>query len=794
MLLATNFLPAPLAASHTDAIVHEMEKRRLQDSQAASREQICRAYIPKSLACRPASQLDLLRGETHAIPAAARTAARAAAATRAAHHASTAIMPRMVPKRTDRMDRDHALDNFDSHPWEMPRACTASDGSPAQIIAQHQTRAADAKAIVVAKTGGGLGNELNIVLHAFLEALVTGSRLLVYSRSNSTILRYLAPSPIWTFVDSETLNRLSMANVSVEVTSCNWMPFSPHDHRLWSQLWEITQEISFLVSCASHVLFQPGDAVERAMAPYLRKLDAPELVIGVHIRTSDAEMATRQNVATRRRLALDLNPRRGCASGISLIGEMVACTSSIMHHQGGNSSTVAYFVGTDSSRELRHVQVAFANFSNVRVLTSAGVPFHTGRPITTPLAGNDADPIVKALVDFFVLSRADHFFSNCDFLTYFKHTASSLWTSHTDQPALMFPLNSSHGALQKKRCGNTFTGNIWLRRFVLGRHELPHSHACSTGVPPDKGERAFGPPISAFNTTGQVWLPAIHEKKAPVSVSRALTGRSGVGTCVTEAVGKKRATHARFAPLGQLSRPPPSCGLRNYPELVEGPKKGDDDKRLCSSMLQALRPSDVIIIVGSNNEFGFEEQMLACTEAHIATFDCTVKEASNKPPTSRVSFLGHCIGPDDTAPGMAQFRTWESIAALALGAAKEAALQRGAERTDSSRPAHIAVLKADIEGWEWAVLDQVLGSAAQTLPQQVAIELHLRTQASRNVSGFDSSGVLRGSSQRLIQLRARCERAGYALVDRNDNPWCRHCSEVLFVKSTGPPAGAQSQR
>jgi len=469
---------------------------------------------------------------------------------------------------------------------------------------------------------------------------------------------------------------------------------------------------------------------------------------------------------------------------------MVACTSSIMHHQGRNFSKLAYFVGTDSSRELHHVQVAFANVSNVRVLTSAGVLFHTGRPITTPLAGSDADPIVKALVDFFVLSRADHFFSNCNFLTCFKHTAASLWTSHTDQPELLFSNDSSHDA----RCVNTFTGNIWLRRFALDRHESPSLHACSTGVPPDKGEQANGPPMPALRTTGPESLPAIHEKKAPVGVLRALPGRSGVGTCVTKAVGENRATHARFALLGQLSRPPPSCGLRDYPELVEGPKKGNDDKRLCSSMLRTLRPSDVIVSVGSNNEFGFEEQMLACTEAHIATFDCTVIEASNKPPTSRVSFHSYCVGPDDTAPSMTQFRTWESITALALGAAKEAALQSGAERTDSSRPAHIAVLKVDIEGWEWAVLDQVLGSAAQTLPQQVAIELHLRTHAWRNVSGFDSAGVLRDSSQRLIQLRARFERAGYALVDRNDNPWCRHCSEVLFVKSSGPPVGAQLQR
>ena len=253
------------------------------------------------------------------------------------------------------------------------------------------------------------------------------------------------------------------------------------------------------------------------------------------------------------------------------------------------------------------------------------------------------------------------------------------------------------------------------------------------------------------------------------------------GTCVTRAVGDARASHKAFAPLGKPSQPPASCGLRNYPELIAGPKKGDDDKRLCSTMLETLRPSDVIVSVGSNNEFGFEDQMLACTKAHIAAFDCTVAHATNKPPTSRVSFHRFCVGTADTA----QFRTWTSTAALALSAAKEAAFLSGANSsdTDSSDPPRIAALKADIEGWEWAVLDQVLGSAATSLPRQIAIELHLRTHPWRNVSGFDGAGRLRGDSGLILkQLRARLERAGYAFIDRNDNPWCGHCSEVLFVR------------
>jgi hypothetical protein len=53
-----------------------------------------------------------------------------------------------------------------------------------------------------------------------------------------------------------------------------------------------------------------------------------------------------------------------------------------------------------------------------------------------------------------------------------------------------------------------------------------------------------------------------------------------------------------------------------------------------------------------------------------------------------------------------------------------------------------------------------------------------------NVPGFVQEGdlaVLPKAPQKLIQLRATMEKAGYSLVDRNDNPFCSHCSELLFA-------------
>eukprot|EP00966_Prymnesium_polylepis_P173055 4002775-Prymnesium_polylepis.1 len=231
-----------------------------------------------------------------------------------------------------------------------------------------------------------------------------------------------------------------------------------------------------------------------------------------------------------------------------------------------------------------------------------------------------------------------------------------------------------------------------------------------------------------------------------------------------------------FDALGSTSQLPASCGLVSYPELVQGSKKGDDDKRLCSSMLHELRPHDVIVSLGSNNEFGFEEQMLACSGSHIATFDCTVKNATNKPLTSRVSFHPYCIGPADTERAL----TWKNISEVALQAAR---LHSGGDM-DKNRPPRIAVLKADVEGWEWVVLDQVLSAAAapSTLPQQIAVEVHLITHERYQIPGFKKTGSTAALPNRTSKLQQLREKAGFALIDRNDNPWCRHCSELLFLR------------
>ena len=147
----------------------------------------------------------------------------------------------------------------------------------------------------------------------------------------------------------------------------------------------------------------------------------------------------------------------------------------------------------------------------------------------------------------------------------------------------------------------------------------------------------------------------------------APTWSSRSSTCATQELpAQPRANHSMYAPLGAPESPPEGCELRNYPALVDQEKQGDGDKRLCAGWIaRDLQRLDVIVSIGSNNNFDFEEQMVACTSVHIATFDCTVKNATRKPATPRVSFHQYCLGLKDEGA----FRTWASIASMALDAA-----------------------------------------------------------------------------------------------------------------------------
>ena len=76
----------------------------------------------------------------------------------------------------------------------------------------------------------------------------------------------------------------------------------------------------------------------------------------------------------------------------------------------------------------------------------------------------------------------------------------------------------------------------------------------------------------------------------------------------------------------------------------------------------------------------------------------------------------------------------------------------------------------------WAVLPQLLANSASS-PVQLAVEVHFQTQ----MPGLSWFGRLKSPAE-LLALGLRLANAGYVIAQRNDNPSCMTCTELLLVR------------
>ena len=212
--------------------------------------------------------------------------------------------------------------------------------------------------------------------------------------------------------------------------------------------------------------------------------------------------------------------------------------------------------------------------------------------------------------------------------------------------------------------------------------------------------------------------------------------------------------------------------------------RGDDMKTACTTN-ETYGTDNVIISVGSNNQWAFENDVLKkLPQTAVHTFDCTlgthVDHAVRSGKVRGLTFHDACLGMKDvdadlqpapraknatrapnaiatTGRPRSRFRTWQSLLALA-----------GLTRS----PAYV---KMDIEGSEWSVLPAIMSAQPELQPLQLAVEVHyivgegdqLRIVSPGELSAFLAHLYLAG---------------GYMMLRRRDNPSCMHCSEILLGK------------
>ena len=229
------------------------------------------------------------------------------------------------------------------------------------------------------------------------------------------------------------------------------------------------------------------------------------------------------------------------------------------------------------------------------------------------------------------------------------------------------------------------------------------------------------------------------------------------------------SSHSRvFDALGAIDA---TC--RNLEKFGEG----DDEKRVCMDDIDPSTPC-LVVSLGSNNQWGFEEAVFARTHCEVHTFDCTGDFTVPAAIASRVTLHKQCVGPETVD----LFTTWEDLVA-----------------THGS----VAVLKMDIEGWEWPVLQQIAAAAAPP-PTQMLVEIHACTYFERaalpqppyvevlgpmgkSPHGIDARfAKLIHPEESIAALMTVLRARGVALLDRHDNPFCPHCSEVNLHYPKGP--------
>ena len=236
-------------------------------------------------------------------------------------------------------------------------------------------------------------------------------------------------------------------------------------------------------------------------------------------------------------------------------------------------------------------------------------------------------------------------------------------------------------------------------------------------------------------------------------------------------------SHQRFDALGPVMACP---NLHSF-------GRGDGGKRVCmlphgrtgSLNQRRSRSPCTIISIGSAGQYDFEAAMLRRFPAyHVHTFDCTLTHKSGEVPSElkhQLTLHPICIGARNETKAIRDyhgkplkekrsFLTWAAIM----------------NRLGLHAPP--AVLKLDIEGYEWDILPEIV-RAPTLLPESISVELHYQTQMS-----LPWYGRFRTPDEIGAWMDYMFTRGGYVLVDRQDNMFCAHCSEIVVARIARPTA------
>lgn len=214
-----------------------------------------------------------------------------------------------------------------------------------------------------------------------------------------------------------------------------------------------------------------------------------------------------------------------------------------------------------------------------------------------------------------------------------------------------------------------------------------------------------------------------------------------------------------------------SCATAGHDRFGGG---GDGGKHICCTQPLGV-DGCVAVSVGSAGEWDYERDIVRRTRCRVVTFDCGADYEVPADLSSRVRFVRQCLGAS-TDPARRMLTYADAMAAAGI--------------PPGESPTH---LKMDIEGHEYAVLEDAFSDGAGALPDQIALELHLATgfeaRYVMSKGGVRYDGTLARPGARAIKspgevalFAQRLFAAGYLVASRRDHVVCAHCSELSLVR------------
>jgi len=227
----------------------------------------------------------------------------------------------------------------------------------------------------------------------------------------------------------------------------------------------------------------------------------------------------------------------------------------------------------------------------------------------------------------------------------------------------------------------------------------------------------------------------------------------------------------RFDAFQQMS----TCTQRT---CIGGPCSSDQSKIMCGSY-SILQSPCVVYSIGSNNKWGFEMDILQNTPCDVYSFDCTGPRSRFQVPENvRMHFYYKCLG-SEYAPAPKITPGTKGIRGEIM------TLQQIKEMLNHTQ---IDLLKFDIEGFEWPIFESWPEATdplyeETILPMQVLVEVHYRTHMTDLAlsSGYDFK-----YDTDFVRLASHLLKVGYATMIRDDNPHCRHCTELTLFRYRCP--------